>query len=206
MKSLSLNDVMIEKASKHDAILAGELIYMAGKELAFLLFGTDSDDTVISYYRELWTRTNNRFSHRYSYIAKVEGKPVAMMLCYPYKLIRKLIFPTVIQICQIIGLRFLWHIVTNIRMFVQFTIIKEADKDEFYICVLSVLPDYRGLRIGAKLLEYAKDLAVDKGLNKCALLVEASNVRGISFYERNGYTLVSSSEKPFPIVRMVSSF
>jgi ribosomal protein S18 acetylase RimI-like enzyme len=80
----------------------------------------------------------------------------------------------------------------------------EAEKDEYYVFMLAVLPEYRNMKIGTKLLSFAEDKAREAGLKKCSLLVRIANEDGIRFYERNGYSKVKKlNMKPFEAFKVV---
>ena len=199
-------DTIIESASKDEANEAALLTFMAYKDFSYDMFGTDDDEKVVEYYRKLWRHEDNRFSYRYSFIAKADSAPVGLMTCYSADLTKKLVYPTIKYLIKLCGVRFIWHIITHIGYFYAFAKTVEACPDEFYIGTLAVLPEYRGYGIGAKLLEHMRALAGSRKLYKCALLVEASNEGGIRFYEKNGFKKMSYSEKPRAYFKMVNEF
>jgi ribosomal protein S18 acetylase RimI-like enzyme len=129
----------------------------------------------------------NRFSYQYSYIAKINSKPVGLMTCYPGNLSKKLVYPIIQSAIMIGKAHFIWHIVTHLKYFYYFASTVEAYSDEFYIGTLAVLPEYRSHGIGAKMIEFMKMTAKARGFAIYSLLVEADNMGGICFYERNGF-------------------
>lgn len=200
------NTVVIERAAKGDADLAAGLTLMAYKDLAYDIFGGKCEARILDYLKKLWIAEENRFSYQYSYIAKISSEPVGLITCYPGNLSKKLICSTVKRSIKIGKAHFLWHIINHLNYYYYFASTREAYPDEFYIGTLAVLPEYRSHGIGAKMIDFTKTTAKAQGFGKCSLLVEASNIRGIRFYERNGFKKVLYSEKPRAYFRMLNSF
>jgi len=62
---------------------------------------------------------------------------------------------------------------------------------ELYIEFLAVAPEARGRGVGGVLLEYARQLAGVRGLDRVTLDVVDSNPRAKALYERSGFTTYS---------------
>ncbi len=211
MKNINLTDinskpVTIEKASLEDTEVAAVLTLMAYKDFAYDVFGTKNDEKVLYYFRELWKLDENRFSHKYSYIAKLDSKPVGLITCYPGVLVHKLITPTIKSIFKLGGLSFLWNVIIHINYFYYFAKTTEAYPDEFYIGTLAVLTEYRSCGIGAKMINFAVSQGKLHRLKKCTLLVDAKNTAGIRFYESNGYKKVIHGKKPREYFKVAKEF
>jgi len=196
--------ITIEKATPENAEAAAILTLMALGSSAKELLGTTCKDLSVSYLMQLWGKKKNRFSHVYSYIAKQDNKPVGLMTCFPGEMTGKTIFPTMRQLIRIGKLRFIRHILSQIKLLKHFSSHVEAHPDEFYIRTLAVLPEYQGMSIGTQLLDFMRIQAKAAGLAKCALLVDADNANGIRFYERHGFNQDGYWEKPVPFYRMVA--
>jgi len=195
--------VTIIKATPENAEVSACLTLMALGRSARALFGTTSEELAIAYLEQLWSRKKNRFSHAYSYIAKLNDKPVGLMTCFPGEMTSKTIYPTMWQLIRIGKLRFTKHVLSQIKLLRQFSSHVEAHPDEFYIGTLAVLPECRGMSIGAQFLDFMKVKAKSAGFKKCALLVDADNDGGIRFYERFGFKQDGYWEKPVPFYRMM---
>jgi ribosomal protein S18 acetylase RimI-like enzyme len=201
----SSNTTLIEKASKNDADIAAVLTLMAYEDFVYEMFG-GNENRVLDYFKRLWTMEENRFSYQYSYIATINSKPVGLLTCYPGKLCKKLVSPTIWNVVRMGKIHFLWHILTHIKYFYHFANTTEAYPDEFYIGTLAVLPEYRNHGVGEGLIDHMRIIAEADGLFKCSLLVEGNNTDGIRFYERNGFEKVLYSENPRSYFRVVNIF
>jgi ribosomal protein S18 acetylase RimI-like enzyme len=66
----------------------------------------------------------------------------------------------------------------------------EAERDEYYISNVGVLPEYRGRGLGRQIMGFAEERARAADLGKCSLAVDETNSGAIRFYERLGYKIV----------------
>ena len=200
-----MNEIHVVAASKEDADLAAQLAYMAYHRFSYDIFGKVGEEKALIYFKKLWKHGFNRFSYRYSYIAKINNVPVGLMTCYPSPLIEKLVGYTVLQLICIGKIHFLRHFITNMGNFYYFARNAEVLPDEFYVATLSVLPEYRSHGIGAEMLKHARELTRSEEFRRCVLHVSADNNDGIRFYERNGFTKALPFDKPPVYFRMVDS-
>lgn len=92
---MKLQDPTIVVAEDKDAIIAAWLMYLAFDEFSQYLFGTTELRKIQKYFRELWISKRNRLSHRYSYVMRTDGKPVALISCYEGDLVNKLLLPSI---------------------------------------------------------------------------------------------------------------
>ena len=198
------NTGAIVRATPADAETAARLILMAYGDFTYTMLGCKHEAEATACFAKLWPLKNNRFSHEHSFVAKADGKPVAVMTCHPGTYCNRLIPPTVFALLKTGRAKFLWHLLTHLRKFLQIASTVEAGAGEFYIATLAVLPEHRGLGTGAKMLRLAKALARKHGLYRCSLLVEAGNTGGIRFYERHGFAKAGYTGKPHPYFRMVA--
>lgn len=61
----------------------------------------------------------------------------------------------------------------------------------WYVNVLAVRPSWRGRGLGARLLSGADDKAAETGRRGVSLIVSSANLRGRSFYRREGFREVA---------------
>jgi ribosomal protein S18 acetylase RimI-like enzyme len=203
MNNIEKNNVEIVPGSIEDSDIVPFLMEMAMDESAQYIFGTRDIERITGYLREMWVHPHNRMSHKYSYVVRQKGKTVALLTSYPGKMNSKLFLPSFFKLVSIHpGLIGYINMHLNQLYHVLFT--PEAEKDEYYVFMLAVLPEYRNMKIGTKLLSFAEDKAREAGLKECSLLVRIANVDGIRFYERNGYRKVKKlNMKPFEAFKVV---
>ena len=65
-----------------------------------------------------------------------------------------------------------------------------SDPNSLFIAEICFLPQARGKGLGTRLLEYARDSAVDRGLPCVTLRVFSANAGAVRLYERFGFGIV----------------
>lgn len=68
---------------------------------------------------------------------------------------------------------------------------KLEEANSYYICDMSLFPEFRGQGIGSQLLALAEKQALEKGFNKLSLLVFEQNVGAKKLYDRAGFKEVA---------------
>lgn len=74
---------------------------------------------------------------------------------------------------------------------------KAQDNEVYVIHTFAVHPQFKGLKIAQKMLEYVELLAKDKGIKTIRLDVRAGNIPAIKLYTRCGYTYVGAINLDF---------
>jgi ribosomal protein S18 acetylase RimI-like enzyme len=69
---------------------------------------------------------------------------------------------------------------------------REAERDEYYVSDLAVLPQFQGQGIGTRLLAFAEEQAARHGLGNCSLIVALHNEAARQLYLRLGYRIVET--------------
>lgn len=72
-------------------------------------------------------------------------------------------------------------------MFVPMQELENLAPATWYINVLAVLPRFRKLGLGGKLIALAEETALAQGLRGCSLIVAGDNLGAWRLYERNGF-------------------
>jgi ribosomal protein S18 acetylase RimI-like enzyme len=57
----------------------------------------------------------------------------------------------------------------------------------FYICGMALFPEYRGQGLGTRMLELARQQAIQRGLDELSLIVFEQNAGAKRLYERHGF-------------------
>jgi len=65
------------------------------------------------------------------------------------------------------------------------------EDNSYYICGVTLFPEYRGLGISTKLMTLAEEQACDKGFAKLSLIVFEENEGAKRLYEKLGYRVVA---------------
>lgn len=204
MKKTVASTFTIEKARRiKDADYAAVLMDLAFDSFSQYLFGTEDKSKILSYFKKLWIHKNNRMSSKYSFVIRENETPIALLSSYRGSFVDKLFLRSL--------LAFLWirrgysfYLLTHLNYLYTVLVSAEAEKDEYYIFMLAVLPEYQNKGLGTKLLEFAEQEALNRRLKKCSLLVRTANKGAIRFYERHGYKKVKTYKRvPFDFYKMI---
>src|SRR5690606_23347679 len=68
--------------------------------------------------------------------------------------------------------------------------IKEYSPDTMEVKRMYTLPEYRGKKIGTKVLSELENLAAELGFKKCILETGKKQPEAISLYTKNGYNVI----------------
>ena len=169
-------EILIRKALKKDAEEAIPLIIEAIGDISMQMTGETKEAAIIKEFKQLFTRTDNRHSYLYTYIAEMSGQVAGVLVFYTAE--------------QAITLD------ANLEAYLsnkKGTIVKidpEAAPGEWYIDTVVVHPAYRGHGIGTKLLSHAEQLVKNSGGGNLALNVEQKKEAAIRLYSRLGFDTV----------------
>lgn len=200
-----MENIYIERADR--TTLAGSrLNRMALGRMAYALAGTREENVVEQTLGKLWQGESNRFSHAYAHEAKLGGKTLGMVTCYPITLANRLAWPTFKKLLSarnwgLIG----YHLLHPAEAFSLLTL-KEGHEDEFHIGTLATMPESRGLGVGSLLINHAEQIARKQGYSKSSLTVVRDNHGALKLYEKLGYRVTGEINKPtLSLFRMVKS-
>ena len=74
--------------------------------------------------------------------------------------------------------------------------------DTWYICGIAVTPECRGRGIGKRLMQIARELALDHGYGQLSLVVFEENTVAVRLYRNLGYEVVKRAPVvPHPLIR-----
>lgn len=169
-------DINIRNARAEDAHAAVPLIMEAIGDIAMQITGETEQLEVTKEFVKLFTRTDNRHSYLYTYIAEIEEKVAGVLVFYSAE--------------QAITLdASLEHYLSN-KKGTSVKIDPETLPGEWYIDTVVVDPTYRGQGIGTELLNYAEQLVRSFGGGKLSLNVETEKYAAISLYNRLSFDTV----------------
>ena len=163
-------NITIRKARKEDAQAAIPLIMEAIGDISMHITGETKEAEITIEFKNLFTRTDNRHSYLYTYIAEMEGKVSGVLVFY--------------SAGQVIELDANLEKYLSNKKGTPVKIDSETLPDEWYIDTVVVDSRYRGQGIGTELLNYAEQLVKSFGGGKLSLNVETKKSAAISLYNR----------------------
>lgn len=167
----------IRRAVKTDAHAVAPLIYEAIGEIANRLTGESSVTQIIKELEVLFKRTDNRHSYLNTYVAVDKESNTLLGIVVLYNGQDGAAMDKSLQ----------QRLKNKNSSTLKIDI--EAYPDEFYVDTVCVHKNYRGLGIGAKLLQFAEQTAREKGYRKLSLNVEAGKENARRLYEKAGYVI-----------------
>lgn len=168
--------LIIRPATPADApIIASALTMALGEESMKMYCGEQYQDVL----EELARREDTQYSYRNALVAEFNGKPAGAIVGYDGARLHGLREPTLRLIQDRTGQAF-----TNIE--------NETNPDEYYLDSLGVLPKYRNMGIGGKLLTALRDKAFSEGYARIGLLVDAKNPKAEHLYRSLGFQRIES--------------
>ena len=74
--------------------------------------------------------------------------------------------------------------------------------DTWYICGIAVTPEHRGRGIGKRLMQIAREQALDHGYDRLSLVVFEENTVAVRLYQHLGYEIIKRAPVvPHPLIR-----
>lgn len=184
--------------------VGGKLNSIALDYMAYPLAGSKDFTLIQKTFNQLWRLGSNRFSHKYAFEAQINEKTVGIITCYPVPVMNKLAWPTFKKLIKIGKWSFIAHSLLHFKEAWSMMSLNEGRKGEYHIGAIATLPESRGYGIGSKLIHFAEEQAKLNHYDRCSLTVKTHNKQALKLYERLGYKIVDSIEKPsYSLYRMV---
>ncbi len=176
--------LVITPAQREESVPAARLLAdtMAGFGVAVL--GAGEESLELRALAHWFARKGNRFSHEFAHIARWQGKPAGMVLCFSGQQAGHLSLACRHSIREV----YTWGALAKLiwrGMVLGRT--HEAEKDEFLIAHVAVFEQFRRKGIATALLEKAVLMARAEGFKKVVLEVEIDNTPAIECYKRFGF-------------------
>jgi len=180
--------IHIRTAQPGDALFAGSMVTLSLHELADHLFQQDTN-VIKRMIAQLFIRNAGRFGYKHTYIAEYENEPIGLLVVHRGEEVERLNLKTIPHLIAVLGFA------KAIRFIYRGVMLpggKEAEDDEFFLSNLAILPSMQGRSFGSQMLAYAEELACEKKLKKCSLIVNWHNIDAKRLYERVGYKIVET--------------
>jgi ribosomal protein S18 acetylase RimI-like enzyme len=152
-------------------------------------FGNGNPAKTLDVLERLFIAGSNRFSHKYAFMAEKGGRVAGLLLAHPAKIMTRLDLLTGRPMLRILGLGEVLRLLVRLLPLAGG---REAERDEYYVSDLAVLPQFQGQGIGTRLLAFAEEQADRHGLGNCSLIVALHNEAARQLYLRLGYRIVET--------------
>ena len=168
--------IIVRPATPEDApIIAAALTMALGEETMRMYCGENYQDVL----EELARMENTQYSYRNALVADVDGTPAGAIVGYDGARLHELRRPTLGCIEERTGQSF-----DGVE--------DETYPGEYYLDSLGVLPAYRRLGIGGRLLSALRDKAFAEGHERAGLLVDFENPKAEHLYHTLGFERVEA--------------
>lgn len=177
------SSIIYRKAREEDCLQIAKLCDMASDGLVDFMFGSlASDVTPIEFLVNILIDPNSyHYSYKNTFVAECDGKVVGMVLGYHSRHH---------GIDDDMRAMFSEELLTTMKPFFDAKV-----EDSLYIDVICVDPDFRGMAIGKKLMDWAKQ---QNKRNRVSLFVFADNHDAVRFYQREGFKIVQRISMALP--------
>ena len=163
-------ELNIRKATESDAPLIAKVVAMAIGEEGTRHYCGDDHQSVLE---EIARLENSQYSYRNAIIAEVDGIPAGAAVAYDGADLYALRDVTLKHIFNRTGKT---HNIED-----------ETDASEVYLDSIAVLPEYRGLGIGKRLLQTLKEKTLNEYGKNLGLLVDFENPNAERLYKSVGF-------------------
>jgi len=180
--------ITIRPARLDDRMLVVQLVHLSKGRLAEFLYGL-GPHSIEDCLGQLFERDAGRLGYGICSIAEWDEQAVGVLLSFPGAIYPRLERAAGWELIRFYGLRSTFRF---LRKMVYLGFEPEAERDEYYLSNMAILPEFQWQGIGSRLLEYAEQVARTNGLKKCSLLVAMKNIDALRLYERSGYLVVYS--------------
>lgn len=167
------HEITLRHATVDDAPVIARAITMAfGEDMTQRLCGDRGDEIIERIVR----MENTQYSYRNTMVCLVDGVVAGAICGYDGARLHELRQPVLDFLREECG--------------TQITVTDETSTGEFYLDSVGVMPEMRGLGVGARLLEGMRDEAFAAGHRRVGLLVDDINPKAEKLYTRLGFRRV----------------
>ena len=182
-----IENLEIRKAQPEDVAEAIPLIYCSGPE-EFEYGFTHGEESAQAFLAYGFQSTKGLFSFRNHYVAKLGNEIVGIGAFYSDAEYSACSTQLLFQILKFYPIRSWFGIICH-ALHLQ-TVIPPLPHNTFYVANLGVKTPYRGQGIGKALINFGKNIALNRHIPAYTLDVSTANPRGQALYEREGFSVV----------------
>ena len=166
-----LNQPSLRQATLEDAHVLARLVNYAGEGIPLYLWESMAEDGESAWDvgRQRASRESGGFSYRNATIIEHDGKAAGALIGYEIGDKPEAIGPDMSA------------------MFVPLQELENLALKTWYVNVLAVLPEYRGLGLGSHMLSRADEIGAELGLSGMSVIVADNNTGADRLYKRFGY-------------------
>ena len=186
------NRPIYRPAQARDSRFIAEMIDVSSDGIALIDWAqtaqaTDSL-TALEVGAESYASDEGDYSYRNCILAEVSGRMAGMLLSFP-------MFPRS-QDDAVLAPPF-----DGTDVFAPYKYLEAPGT--WYICGIAVTPEHRGHGIGKKLMQIARQQALDHGYDRLSLVVFEENTVAVRLYQHLGYKIVKRAPVvPHPLIRV----
>lgn len=173
---MNTKTITIRPATQGDAPIIASALTMALGEESMKMYCGERYRHVLEKLAQM---ENTQYSYRNAFVADINGSPAGAIIGYAGALLHTLREPTLHLIQTYTG-----NVFPNVE--------DETNSNEYYLDSLGVLPEYRNLGIGRKLLMTLCHKAFTEGHEQIGLLVEVNNQKAQHLYLSLGFKHVET--------------
>lgn len=147
----------------------------------------DGGRTALDVGAESYASEEGDYSYRNCILADVSGRKAGMLLSFP--------MPARSHADAILPPPF-----DGTDVFAPYKYLEAPDT--WYICGIAVTPEHRGRGIGKRLMQIAREQALDHGYDRLSLVVFEENTVAVRLYQHLGYEIIKRAPiVPHPLIR-----
>ena len=168
-----MNNIIIRKATPDDAQFLARVVVMAIRDDEMVKRNCGGDD-YLKVLTAVCAATGTQYSYKNALVAQTfDGEKAGAILGYDGAHLQQLRKGT-------------WDIISSYTGFVP-EMADETEAGEFYLDSLAVMPAFRGLGVGEKLIQAMTEKAFNEGHKNVGLIVDKENPRAEELYKRIGF-------------------
>ncbi|CAA0091107.1 Mycothiol acetyltransferase [Zhongshania aliphaticivorans] len=181
--------MMIRKAVSSDKEQACGLVYSSGPAAFEHIFNRRHGPSVIDFLSAEFAKTKTMFSHRHHYVYELDGEVVGTIGCFDAASHGGTFLANAKAVFSNYGLRGILK-----GLLFELRLMKAPRKHCLYLCHVAVDPAYQGKGIAAKMINFMRAKAEEKGATYLSLDVAEQNTNALRLYQQMGFKLVNRNK------------